>query len=53
MVPVEVENLTAAAIPYWELRTQADHLVTGIEDTFLSAYRNGSFQYLLIVAHRV
>jgi len=32
---------------------QADHLVTGIEDTFLSAYKNGSFQYLLIAADRV
>ena len=39
--------------PPWELRRQADHLVTGIEDTFLSAYKNGSFQYLLIAADRV
>ncbi|MPY63125.1 geranyl diphosphate 2-C-methyltransferase [Streptomyces spongiae] len=53
LVPIHVENLTAATIPYWELRKQADHLVTGIEDTFLSAYENGSFQYLLIVADRV
>ncbi|MGW2490919.1 geranyl diphosphate 2-C-methyltransferase [Streptomyces sp. NPDC001606] len=53
LVPVHVEDLTAAAIPYWELRKQADHLVTGIEDTFLDAYRNGSFQYLLIAADRV
>jgi geranyl diphosphate 2-C-methyltransferase len=53
LVPVHVEDLTAAAIPYWELRKEADHLVTGIEDTFLSAYRNGSFQYLLIAADRV
>ncbi|MFF3203595.1 geranyl diphosphate 2-C-methyltransferase [Streptomyces sp. NPDC002962] len=53
LVPVHVEDLTEAAIPYWELRSQADHLVTGIEETFLSAYRNGSFQYLLIAADRV
>ncbi|MET8585612.1 geranyl diphosphate 2-C-methyltransferase [Streptomyces collinus] len=53
LVPVHVEDLTEATIPYWELRREADHLVTGIEDTFLSAYRNGSFQYLLIVADRV
>ncbi|MET9878255.1 geranyl diphosphate 2-C-methyltransferase [Actinacidiphila glaucinigra] len=53
LVPVHVEDLTEAAIPYWELRKKADHLVTGIEDTFLTAYRNGSFQYLLIVADRV
>ncbi|MGW0996060.1 geranyl diphosphate 2-C-methyltransferase [Streptomyces sp. NPDC002523] len=53
LVPVHVEDLTEATIPYWELRKEADHLVTGIEDTFLNAYRNGSFQYLLIVADRV
>jgi geranyl diphosphate 2-C-methyltransferase len=53
LVPVHVEDLTEAAIPYWELRREAEHLVTGIEDTFLDAYRNGSFQYLLIAADRV
>ena len=53
LVPVHVEDLTADALPYWELRKQADHLVTGIEDTFLTAYKNGSFQYLLIAADRV
>ncbi|MFF3501419.1 geranyl diphosphate 2-C-methyltransferase [Streptomyces sp. NPDC003247] len=53
LVPVHVEDLTEAALPYWELRSRAEHLVTGIEETFLSAYRNGSFQYLLIAADRV
>ncbi|MFF7985226.1 geranyl diphosphate 2-C-methyltransferase [Streptomyces sp. NPDC007901] len=53
LVPVHVEDLTQATIPYWELRKQAEHLVTGIEDAFLTAYKNGSFQYLLIVADRV
>ncbi|MER5302590.1 geranyl diphosphate 2-C-methyltransferase [Streptomyces lasiicapitis] len=53
LVPTHVEDLTAAATPYWQLRKQADHLVTGIEETFLTAYGNGSFQYLLIVADRV
>ncbi|WP_373466075.1 geranyl diphosphate 2-C-methyltransferase [Streptomyces sp. V3I8] len=53
LVPVHVQDLTADTIPYWELREQAGHLVTGIEETFLDAYRNGSFQYLLIVADRV
>jgi geranyl diphosphate 2-C-methyltransferase len=52
-VPVHVQDLTEDTIPYWELRKQAEHLVTGIEETFLSAYRNGSFQYLLIAADRV
>ncbi|MFF2934117.1 geranyl diphosphate 2-C-methyltransferase [Streptomyces mirabilis] len=53
LVPAHVRDLTADTIPYWELRKQADHLVTGIEETFLSAYENGSFQYLLIAADRV
>ncbi|MFD3589929.1 geranyl diphosphate 2-C-methyltransferase [Streptomyces sp. NPDC058683] len=53
LVPVHVEDLTETAIPYWELRKQAEHLVTGIEDAFLTAYKNGSFQYLMIVADRV
>lgn len=53
LVPVHVEDLTPATIPYWELRRRAEHLVTGIEDTFLTAYKNGSFQYLLIAADRV
>lgn len=53
LVPVHVEDLTEATLPYWELRSQADHLVTGIEETFLTAYRNGSFQYLLIAADRI
>ncbi|MFG1808468.1 geranyl diphosphate 2-C-methyltransferase [Streptomyces sp. NPDC049040] len=53
LVPVHVEDLTQATIPYWELRKTAEHLVTGIEDTFLTAYKNGSFQYLMIVADRV
>ncbi len=53
LVPAHAQNLTDATIPYWELRKWADHLVTGIEDTFLTAYKNGSFQYLLIVADLV
>lgn len=53
LVPVHVEDLTDIALPYWELRSRADHLVTGIEETFLTAYRNGSLQYLLIAADRV
>jgi geranyl diphosphate 2-C-methyltransferase len=53
LVPVHVQDLTGATLPYWELRKRADHLVTGIEDTFLTAYKNGSFQYLLIAADRV
>jgi geranyl diphosphate 2-C-methyltransferase len=52
LVPIEVTDLTAATIPYWELRTESSP-ATGIEDPFLTGYREGSFQYLLIVADRV
>ncbi|WP_326770803.1 methyltransferase domain-containing protein (plasmid) [Streptomyces sp. NBC_01591] len=52
LVPISVVDLTAATIPYWELRARSS-LVTGIEDTFLTAYKNGSFQYLLIAADRI
>ncbi|WP_406675261.1 geranyl diphosphate 2-C-methyltransferase [Nonomuraea sp. N2-4H] len=52
LVPVSVIDLTAATIPYWELRART-HLATGIENAFLEAYKSGSFQYLLIAADRV
>lgn len=52
LVPISVLDLTQATIPYWELRSHSE-LSTGIEDPFLTAYRQGSFHYLLIVADRV
>ncbi|QXJ26204.1 methyltransferase domain-containing protein [Actinomadura graeca] len=52
LVPVSVIDLTAATIPYWELR-RTSSVATGIEDAFLEAYHDGSFQYLLIAADRV
>ncbi|WP_433438149.1 geranyl diphosphate 2-C-methyltransferase [Nonomuraea sp. CA-141351] len=52
LVPINVVDLTAATIPYWELRAKT-HLATGIEEAFLEAYKDGSFQYLLIAADRV
>ncbi|WP_024803953.1 geranyl diphosphate 2-C-methyltransferase [Nocardia sp. BMG51109] len=52
LVPISVTDLTAATIPYWELRTHSE-LATGVEKPFLSAYREGSFQYLLIAADKV
>ncbi|GAA0943835.1 geranyl diphosphate 2-C-methyltransferase [Nonomuraea longicatena] len=52
LVPVSVIDLTEATIPYWELRAKSS-VTTGIEDAFLTAYRDGSFQYLLIAADRV
>ena len=51
LVPVKVIDLTPQAIPYWELRAESS-VRTGIEEAFLSSYRDGSFQYLLIVADR-
>jgi geranyl diphosphate 2-C-methyltransferase len=52
LVPSTVVDLTAATIPYWELREQSS-VATGIEEHFLEAYKGGSFQYLLIAADRV
>lgn len=52
LVPIDVVDLTAATIPYWELRAKSS-VATGIEKPFLDAYKEGSFHYLLIVADRV
>ncbi|MEV5569937.1 geranyl diphosphate 2-C-methyltransferase [Spirillospora sp. NPDC052269] len=52
MIPARVIDLTAATIPYWELRAKSS-VATGIEEAFLSSYKDGSFQYLLIAADRV
>ena len=51
-VPITVVDLTRDTIPYWELRAQSS-VATGVEDPFLTAYREGSFHYLLIVADYV
>ncbi|MEV8020115.1 geranyl diphosphate 2-C-methyltransferase [Streptomyces sp. NPDC086554] len=52
LVPINVVDLTAATIPYWELRAKSS-LATGIEEPFLTAYRERSFHYLLIAADRI
>ncbi len=51
LVPISVVDLTPQTIPYWELREQSS-VHTGIERSFLAAYREKSFHYLLIVADR-
>jgi geranyl diphosphate 2-C-methyltransferase len=51
-VPINVVDLTALTIPYWELRARSP-VATGIEGPFLTAYREGSFHYLLIAADYV
>ncbi|PAZ14247.1 SAM-dependent methyltransferase [Streptomyces sp. SA15] len=52
LVPMQVIDLTPDTIPYWELRAKSS-VATGIEDAFLTAYKEGSFHYLLIAADRV
>jgi geranyl diphosphate 2-C-methyltransferase len=52
LVPISVVDLTAQTIPYWELRAKSS-VATGVEEPFLTAYREGSFHYLLIAADRV
>jgi geranyl diphosphate 2-C-methyltransferase len=52
LVPVKVVDLTPLTIPYWELRMQSS-VRSGIEKPVLSSYRDGSFQYLMIVADRI
>jgi geranyl diphosphate 2-C-methyltransferase len=52
LVPIAVTDLTAATIPYWELRAKSS-VASGIETAFLDAYKGGSFQYLLIAADHV
>ncbi len=52
LVPLQVVDLTAATLPYWELRARSS-VATGIEDAFLTAYRENSFHYLLIAADRI
>jgi geranyl diphosphate 2-C-methyltransferase len=52
LAPINVIDLTAQTIPYWELRAKSS-LATGIEEPFLTAYKEGSFHYLLIAADRI
>lgn len=52
LVPIGVTDLTAQTIPYWELRAKSS-VATGVESPFLTAYKEGSFHYLMIVADRV
>lgn len=52
LVPAKVLDLTLETIPYWQLRSESP-VSTGIERAFLTAYQEGSFRYLLIVADRL
>ncbi|WP_338675818.1 methyltransferase domain-containing protein [Streptomyces sp. SCSIO 30461] len=50
-VPYQVDDLTQAAIPYWELRSRSE-LTTGIEQTYLDGYRSGRISYIRIVSRK-
>jgi geranyl diphosphate 2-C-methyltransferase len=52
LVPIKVQDLTPDTIPYWELRAKSS-VATGVEAPFLTAYKEQSFHYLLIVAERI
>jgi geranyl diphosphate 2-C-methyltransferase len=52
LVPSRVFDLTAEAVPYWELRSQS-RLRTGVEAAFLAGYRRNVLNYLVIAAERV
>jgi geranyl diphosphate 2-C-methyltransferase len=52
LVPIHVVDLTPQTIPYWELRAKSS-VATGVEEPFLTAYKEGSFHYLLIIADRI
>ncbi|MEV0681838.1 methyltransferase domain-containing protein [Actinosynnema sp. NPDC050436] len=52
LVPSLVWDLTAEAIPYWELRSRSAH-ATGVEKPFLDAHRDNRLNYLVIAAEYV
>ncbi|MGW7531137.1 SAM-dependent methyltransferase [Amycolatopsis sp. NPDC054798] len=49
--PYQVDDLTTAAIPYWELRVESE-LATGVETAFLDGYRSGRLGYIRIVSRK-
>ncbi|MFF7802257.1 SAM-dependent methyltransferase [Streptomyces olivaceus] len=51
LIPSAVRDLTAEAMPYWELRSHSD-LSTGVEKAFLDGYRRNRLNYLVIVAEK-
>jgi geranyl diphosphate 2-C-methyltransferase len=52
LVPSTVWDLTAEAIPYWQLRSHSNHR-TGVEQAFLDGHQSGELNYLVIVADAV
>jgi geranyl diphosphate 2-C-methyltransferase len=52
LAPSRVLDLTAEAIPYWELRSHSA-LNTGVEAPFLNGYRENRLNYLVIAAEKI
>ncbi|WP_223778849.1 methyltransferase domain-containing protein [Streptomyces sp. 135] len=48
----QVSDITAQAIPYWQLRIHSKHR-NGAEQLFLDAYASGALRYLVISADKV
>ncbi len=51
LIPSRITDLTADAIPYWELRSHS-RLRTGVEDAFINGYRNNTVNYVVIAAEK-
>jgi geranyl diphosphate 2-C-methyltransferase len=51
-VPYTVTDLTAKAVPYWQLRVRSGHR-TGIEQPFIDGYQAGAITYMIVGVQRV
>ncbi|MFI6689853.1 SAM-dependent methyltransferase [Streptomyces sp. NPDC050485] len=51
LIPYQVDDLTLAAIPYWELRSEST-LASGIEPSFLSGHRADRLNYIRVISRR-
>ncbi|MGX1773732.1 SAM-dependent methyltransferase [Nocardia brasiliensis] len=51
LTPVQVDDLTRPATPYWELRSESA-LASGVEDAFLTGYRTDRVNYMRIISRR-
>jgi geranyl diphosphate 2-C-methyltransferase len=51
LTPIEVDDLTRDALPYWELRSQSE-LASGVEVPYLDGYRTDRVNYMRIVSRK-
>ncbi|WP_020636129.1 class I SAM-dependent methyltransferase [Amycolatopsis alba] len=49
LIPIRLDDLTEAAIPYWQLRSESSHR-SGVEPYFLSALGKRIMNYLFVIA---